>query len=157
MKRNSWISSAPGYKFKFFNCTFNILFMFKNLLQGTQIAFEFYLSFQKMHANLLPFLKRALICSWTFSKSTREPISFFKANRELISIFKKCGRKPIYPSSNMKKGVQKQREHSANKKEEPISWCSRSFWKLKWNSKAICVPCIRTLSLNSNKILKRQF
>ena len=47
-------------------------------MQGTQIAFEFQWSFQKMRANLSPFLKRALICPWTFSKAAREPISFFK-------------------------------------------------------------------------------
>ena len=47
-------------------------------MQGTQIAFEFHLSFQKMRANLSPFLKTARKCSWTYSKATREPISFFK-------------------------------------------------------------------------------
>jgi len=74
-----------------------------------------------MRKNLSPFLKCPFYALGPFQKPLESQSLFSKINRELISIFKTCKRKPIYPSSNMKKGVQTLREHSANKKEEPIS------------------------------------
>ena len=38
----------PDVILYFLNCLANILFIFKILKQGTQIAFEFYFSFQKL-------------------------------------------------------------------------------------------------------------
>ena len=38
----------PDISLNFFKCPFNILFIFKIIMQGAQIAFEFHLSFQKM-------------------------------------------------------------------------------------------------------------
>ena len=43
---------AAGYKSKFSNCPVNILIILKILKQGTQIAFEFYLNFQKLREDL---------------------------------------------------------------------------------------------------------
>ena len=48
---------------QFLNCPFNILLMFKILMQGTQIVFEFHSSFQKMRENFSPLLKSVYIYS----------------------------------------------------------------------------------------------
>ena len=43
----------PDISLNFFKCPFNILFNLKIRMQGTQIAFQFHLSFQKMRDHKL--------------------------------------------------------------------------------------------------------
>ena len=53
---------------------------------GTQLAFKFHLSFQKLHVNLSPFLKSALHALEAFQKPQESPSHFSRANREPILI-----------------------------------------------------------------------
>ena len=43
----------PDISLNSFKCPFNIVYIFKTLLQGTHLAFEFHLSFQKLLEYLL--------------------------------------------------------------------------------------------------------
>ena len=48
-----------------------------------------------------------------------------------------------YIHQPVEKGMENMQMNSANRKKEPISWYSSSFWKLKINSKARWVHCLR--------------
>ena len=70
-----WLVLLPDISQKILNCPF-ILYSFLN---GTQIPFEFHLSFQNLQEDLSPHLKRVFICPQSFLKANKVPIPFFKS------------------------------------------------------------------------------
>ena len=83
----------------FFNCPFNILFIFEILMQGTQIALQFQSSFQKVREDLFMYALEAI------QKPIESSPNFLKDNSVPTRLLKNCERIPVYSSTNRRKST----------------------------------------------------